>query len=135
MMMTRETDYAVRILRALSSSPRLSLRQICASELIPVQFAYKILKKLDKGGYVEVFRGAEGGCSLKADLSSVTLYDLLACINEEFLINACMSPSHDCQWRKSRCGTCRVHDNLKKIQFTIDEELKKHTLDELLNLP
>ena len=64
MIMTRETDYAVRILRALSCGERLTVRQVCDSELVPVQFAYKILKKLASCGYVEIFRGQEGGCRL-----------------------------------------------------------------------
>ena len=61
MIMTRETDYAVRILRALSCGERMTVRQVCDLELVPVQFAYKILKKLAACGYVEVFRGQEGG--------------------------------------------------------------------------
>ena len=44
MIMTRETDYAVRILRALSCGERMTVRQVCDLELVPVQFAYKILK-------------------------------------------------------------------------------------------
>ena len=51
MIMTRETDYAVRILRALSCGERMTVRQVCDLELVPVQFAYKILKKLEKQGW------------------------------------------------------------------------------------
>lgn len=93
MIMTRETDYAVRILRALSCGERLTVRQVCDSELVPVQFAYKILKKLASCGYVEIFRGQEGGCRLKADLNELSLYDLMRCINEDILSMPAWIPS------------------------------------------
>ena len=90
MIMTRESDYAVRILRALAGGDKMTVGRICEAELVPVQFAYKILKKLAKCGYVEIFRGAEGGCRLSADLGALTLYDLLRCIDEDlFVTPAC----------------------------------------------
>ena len=45
MMITRESDYAIRIIRALKDGELLPLEQICQRELVPKQFAYKILKK------------------------------------------------------------------------------------------
>ena len=44
MMITRESDYAIRIIRALKDGELLPLEQICQRELVPKQFAYKILK-------------------------------------------------------------------------------------------
>ena len=46
MTMTRESDYAVRIMRALSHGSLKTVKEICGEEAIPTQFAYKILKKL-----------------------------------------------------------------------------------------
>ena len=48
MMITRESDYAIRIIRALKDGELLPLEQICQRELVPKQFAYKILKKLER---------------------------------------------------------------------------------------
>ena len=86
MIMTRESDYAVRILRALAGGEKMTVGRICEAEFVPVQFAYKILKKLAKCGYVEIFRGAEGGCRLSADLGAVTLYDLLRSFRERLYV-------------------------------------------------
>ena len=108
MIMTRESDYAVRILRALAGGEKMTVGRICEAEFVPVQFAYKILKKLAKCGYVEIFRGAEGGCRLSADLGAVTLYDLLRCIDEDLFVNACMSPDYECAWRGAHCGYMRM---------------------------
>ncbi len=50
MTMTRESDYAVRIMRALSHGSLKTVKEICGEEAIPTQFAYKILKKLSNAG-------------------------------------------------------------------------------------
>ena len=46
MFITRESDYAMRVIRALMWEPRLSVSEICERESITAPFAYKILKKL-----------------------------------------------------------------------------------------
>ena len=61
MVITRETDYALRILRALLDGKLHTAGQIAQDELLPQAFAYKILKKLEKAGLVEVVRGTAGG--------------------------------------------------------------------------
>ena len=132
MIMTRESDYAVRILRALAGGEKMTVGRICEAEMVPVQFAYKILKKLAKCGYVEIFRGAEGGCRLSADLDGLTLYDLLRCIDEDLFVNACMSPGYECAWRGAHCGECRFHSNLAGLQRVIEEELKRRTVGAML---
>ena len=50
MLITRECDYAVRVIRALSGAERLSVGEICEREEITAPFAYKILKKLQQHG-------------------------------------------------------------------------------------
>ena len=41
MMITRESDYGVRIIRALKDGGLMTIGQICERECIPKQFAYK----------------------------------------------------------------------------------------------
>ena len=76
-MITRETDYALRLLRTLRDGERRTAAEAAERELVPQSFAHKILKKLARAGFVEVARGAEGGCRLSAELNRVTLYDLM----------------------------------------------------------
>ena len=56
MMITRESDYAVRMICALKDGEQLTIEQICRKEQVPRQFAYKILKKLEKAGLVDVYK-------------------------------------------------------------------------------
>ena len=60
MLITRECDYAVRVLRAMAEEKRVSVNEICEKELITAPFAYKILKKLQNQEWSEgivVFMG------------------------------------------------------------------------------
>ena len=68
MFITRECDYAVRVVRALWGESRLSVSDICEKEAITAPFAYKILKKLQKAEIVKGYRGVHGGYSLNRGL-------------------------------------------------------------------
>jgi len=68
MLITRETDYALRMLRVLLDGEKHSAAEMAETELIPMQFAYQILRKLSAGELVQVSRGAAGGCRLSCDL-------------------------------------------------------------------
>ena len=54
MLISRETDYALRILHSLLEGDRKSVGEIAKEELIPQQFGYKIMKKLSNAGLVEI---------------------------------------------------------------------------------
>ena len=132
MLMTRESDYAVRILRALDSGRKMTVTQICEEENVPVPFAYKILKKLSNGGFVDICRGADGGCRLVVDLDEVSLYDLLNCMNDSIIINACMKPGYVCERKGGDGEPCHFHENLKKVQRVFERELKKRSIGEMI---
>lgn len=131
MLMTRETDYALRVLRALKDGTRKTVKEISETELIPRQFAYKIIKKLSQAGLVLIVRGAEGGCQLAGDLNRTTLYDLLIAIEGGSELSCCMAPNYSCG-RRERYGECAIHDQLSLIQHRLDQELRAHSLSKIL---
>lgn len=131
-MITRETDYALRLLRTLHDRQRRTVAEAAEREMVPLAFAYKILKKLSKAGFVEVARGAEGGCRLVADLEQFSLYDLLIAMGEHCHLNSCMAPGFHCPWRAEH-GGCAVHSRLDEIQEKLDQELKSHSLEEIVH--
>lgn len=131
MLITRETDYALRVLRALVDEDRLTAGDIASGHQVPPQFVYKIIKKLERAGMVKISRGAEGGCQLTADLTRTTLYDLMVAMGENRSVIACMEPEHHCAWRQSH-GDCRVHSQLAKVQKHLDDEFRAHTLKSLI---
>ena len=132
LLITRETDYAMRILRALSGGGRHTMKSLCQTEEVPQQFAYKIIRKLAKAGLVENIRGGNGGCQLKADLTQVSLYDLLNAMGEKVELIACMEAGYRCSWAVCRGERCRIHGQLAKLQARWNQELREQTLYNLI---
>lgn len=131
MVITRETDYALRILRALLDGQLHTVGQISQEELLPQSFAYKILRKLDRAGLIQVVRGTAGGCRLACDLSDTSLYDLMIAMGEHSGLSACMDPAYSCDWLSCH-GGCTAHGKLMEIQKKLDNELRSHSLREIL---
>lgn len=132
MLITRESDYALRILSALSSGEQLTTEELCTKEYTPQQFGYKILKKLSKGGLITITRGNGGGCRLSCDLKKVTLYDLLNIMNEDCKLSVCMSSDFECQRRQHNANCCSIHTTLFHIQQTLNQELQRYSLHTVL---
>ena len=61
LLISREVDYALRILRDLSDQELHVVKELCERELIPHKFAYKIIRKLSAAGLVHATRGVGGG--------------------------------------------------------------------------
>jgi len=132
MLLTRESDYALRFLRELADGQMRSVSDICAGSAVPLPFAYKILKKMEKMGLVKITRGARGGCSLTGDLNAYTLYDLLEAMGDRQYVNACMEPDYECSWQAQNEEPCTVHCTLCRIQKDLEGELRKYTLAGLM---
>ena len=60
MLFTKETDYAIRFFRTLKDGKQYPVSEIAEREMIPQQFAYKILRKLSGADFVEVTRDKRG---------------------------------------------------------------------------
>lgn len=103
-------------------------------ELIPRQFAYKILKKLSRAGLIQVTRGTDGGCRLAADLDRASLYDVMNAMDGSSALSACMEPGYQCPWREAH-GSCSVHCCLADVQRQLNEALKSHSLRKILSAP
>lgn len=130
MLFTREYDYAVRILRALSSGTVVNVQEIARLENISVPITYKITRKLEQAGYLESFRGVNGGYAIKTPLSAFTLYDVLLVIDRELLVTECMNPAYVCT-KNSGDTRCLVHGEFARIQDLVSRELKSKTLAEV----
>ena len=133
MLITQETDYALRILRALAKRGRLTASELSQHEQIPLPFAYKILKKLQKGGFLQIFRGPGGGYLLSVSLEQVTLHQLMQVTEDVFYVSPCIKSDHQCPWREAHNQEiCHAHLYLRSIQEKLEKELHSHTLQQIL---
>lgn len=132
MLITRECDYAVRAVRALAEHEKKTVKEICDIEHIPHQYAYKILKKLEKAGIVASSRGVNGGYILLKDLNSFSLSDIFFAIENELFLNECQQAGYQCRHNQDK-NPCKVHSELCRIQNELAKSLSEKTMAEVLS--
>jgi Rrf2 family protein len=131
MLITKESDYAVRILRELVRGGRETTGAICGAEQVPLHYAYKILKKLENAGLVKVYRGAAGGNDLARDPSTISLFDVITAVDDHVLLNECLGHGNDCPMKNRGKRGCGVHAEFARIQELLQKHLKEKALTEL----
>lgn len=131
MLFTRETDYALRLLRNLDAKEYKSISQIIDKELMTTAITYKVARKLDRGGLIESVRGNSGGYKLTRDMSEITLYDVFKIMNPDTVLNDCLHPDVNCPL-DSEDAPCRFHKELCRIQKVLFEELQRKSLAEIM---
>jgi len=131
MFLTRECDYAIRIVRELADMQVKSVGVICDHEQIPRPFTYKILKKLEKARLVNSFRGASGGYLLSKEPDMITLFDIAIAIDSHLFINECLLPDYKCP-RNTDGNPCGVHLELGRLQNILTDALCEKTIAELV---
>ena len=131
MFLTKECDYAIRVVRALSDFERKTVKMIAKHEQVPYSFAYKILKKLERIGMVSSARGTLGGYQLAKKLDQITIFDIISAVNSNLYINECLKPGYICPHNNGN-KLCSVHEELERIQDELVERLKSKTIDMLI---
>ena len=130
MLITREMDYAVRVVRALKDGTKVSASEVAKKEHLPQAITYKVLNSLLKSKLIGSMRGLNGGYYLKCDLSNTTLYDICVALGEDMSITECVREGYDCI--NNRCGECILNKEFNRIQSSLNRELQMTTLDKLL---
>lgn len=131
MQLTRQTEYAIRLLLELAGLPEdavLSSKIISERRDIPEDFLKKTVQLLALSGLVATQRGTQGGVRLAKKADQINLADIIAAIEGPLAINPCLVPSYNCANRK----TCPVHPVLAKAQKAMLQVLKQETLADLL---
>jgi len=123
MLITKERDYAIRAVRALYGMGKRSVKEICDEEGVPFDFAYKVLKKLNRAGIVQSIRGAHGGYRLAKELETISMLDIVLAVDEGLYVSDCLVPGRVCSSPKKQ-NLCVVHETLGKLQEKIIEELR-----------
>jgi len=130
LLLTKECDYGIRIVRGLSDGRRKSVGELCADENIPMPYAYKILKKLERSGIVKGYRGPSGGYRLEKELSGLSLFDIAASVDNEIFILECMKKDYVCPQNTTGWG-CAVHLELARLQKMLMAAMTERSLDEV----
>ena len=129
MLITRRSDYEMRVFRVLKDGKIHNVREICEKEDIPKAFAYKILRELELADLVKSERGNRGGYLLNGDLDKITLYDVVSITEGDLAILHCMKD--ECN-RNPEGMPCKVHNEIERIQNILIDEMKKKSISEIM---
>lgn len=129
-LIIREVEYAIRILAELYKSGSLPAAELSKRRNVPSPFIYRVLKKLEASGIVEIKRGPKGGYSLCRDCGELTMYDVINAFENTFLVIECMKEDYDCS--NNRDMSCYLHNEFGRIQNILKKEFQRNSLEELI---
>ena len=131
MLVTRQIDYALRIIRALYGSQMLSAAAVAEREHMPKSITLKLLKQLSAAGIVSGRRGVNGGYALTRSCQELTLLDVFCAVGDTPLVNRCQAEDYACENHPDRsCGLCREFD---RVQEALNMELSRFPLSEIFS--
>jgi len=131
MFLTKECDYGLRIIRTLAEGEKKAVGSICDAEQIPHQYAYKILKKLERAGLVQSYKGRDGGYRLARRIDSFTIYDVASAVDENLFLFECLREDKRCHFKTSE-NPCAVHQEFERIQKVLVDEMHRKYLSDIL---
>ena len=122
LLITREIDYALRVLRVLHREEKASASAISQREHMSKAITLKTLKRLHAGGLVSSCRGTNGGYFLTSSCDELSLWDVFHALEEDLFVNRCQQPGYRCENYPDRdCGLCK---ELSRVQAVLDMNLK-----------
>jgi len=103
--------------------------QSIATTGVPRQYLEQILGQLRRQGLVSTVRGAQGGYQMAGKPEEITLRDIIDAVEGPIELSECTSPEPTCQ----RSGTCPVRWVWQRVTDSINAELERITLRDMLN--
>jgi Rrf2 family iron-responsive transcriptional regulator len=131
MRLTRQTNYAIRILMYCAANHgRLSrIPEIAAAYTVSELFLFKILQPLVENGLVETVRGRNGGVRLGRAATDITLLEVVRVTEDNFTMAECFeSDAAECPLVDS----CALNEALRKALGAFFDVLASYSIDDLV---
>ena len=131
MLVTRETDYAVRTVLYLAKNRdrTASVTEVAHAMQIPKSFLAKLLQRLVRSHILTSSRGVNGGFQLAQKPSEITLLSIMEAVQGPAGINVCAIDSKRCKLS----STCAVHPVWVEMRKEVEKRLKRETIAKLVN--
>ena len=131
MHLTREGDYAIRVLVDLAGRPRgdrVRTEDLTATTGVPRAYLAKIVRALARADLVLTRQGSRGGVSLVEDPARITLRRMVEAIEGPLHVNRCLIRPGECP----RDLVCAVHPVWARVQAVLIRELEAVRLQDLV---
>ena len=127
----RQTDYAVRIILALSKKEngrRYSSAHIGREMLIPPALLQRIVAELAAGGFIRTQAGRDGGISLAYAPQEITLRQVVEHFEGEIFLSDCILKPGECPFERK----CPVHCQWIRLKNLLRDEMERITFQQLV---
>lgn len=130
MRLTRQTNYAIRILMycAANEGQLSRIPEIAAAYSVSELFLFKILQPLVEAKLVETVRGRNGGVRLGKPADQISLFDVVRVTEESFAMAECFeNDATECPLIDS----CNLNAALREALNAFMAVLMKHSIADL----
>jgi Rrf2 family nitric oxide-sensitive transcriptional repressor len=127
----RQTDYAVRVVLALSKMPqgtRMTTSEIGQKMLIPPSLLQRIVAELANGGFIKTQAGRDGGITLAHLPHQITLLQIVEHFEGALIISDCILKEGDCPFENK----CPVSCQWKRLNDILRAEMARITFAQLV---
>jgi len=131
MQITRKTDYALRMMRAIgenTSGKPISVRKLSEIDNVPYQFARRIAYDLANAGLIKVTRGARGGAELAFPADKISMHDIVEVGQGKPMCSRCALGDDWCENEDS----CNIKHTLEALDDVVEDYLQRIKLSDLI---
>lgn len=132
MLISRECDYALRIIRNLNPETVTAVSEIVEREHMTLAMGYKVSRKLEKAGLIQSVRGRKGGYLLEREPEEITILDVYRSIEPELLLVDCMDEEYNCP-NNTEKRPCRMHEQLCRLQRQLIRDLTDISIADVID--
>ena len=127
----RQTDYAVRVILALSKkakNKRVPTSEVGHEMLIPPSLLQRIVADLANGGFIHTQAGRDGGISLAHDPKGINLLEVVEFFEGEIYLSDCILKPGECPFERK----CPVHCQWVRLKKLLRNEMAAITFQQLV---
>ena len=131
MRLTRQTNYAMRMMMYCAANPKDLSRvpEIAKAYGVSELFLFKILHPLVEAGLMVTVRGRNGGVKLARAAEDITLFDVVRVTEENFVMAECFeNEAADCPL----IDACALNSALREALNAFFAVLAAHTIADLV---
>ena len=130
MKISKKTDYAIKLVLELSLNynKKLRIKDVSKKHKIPFKFLQQLVLQLRSLGYIETYRGKDGGIMLAKHPKDITLKELIEAIEGSVSPIVCLDKG--C----SESESCVLYPIWEEIKNKTEEILKKFTFQDIVNM-
>jgi Rrf2 family protein len=129
MIISKKTDYALRVILELAlSKKKLRIKDISKKQKIPFKFLQQLVLQLHSLGYIETYRGKNGGIVLVKDPKDINLKDFILSFEGTLAPIGCVE-TKSC----SEIQSCVLYPIWVEVEDKIKSMLEKITIKDVVD--